>query len=173
MVWINVQRSEDWLQKDDFYLINYSLLQTPVSSSLLFFFCHKHRPTKRGMKSMRDWDKWLMTKNFNEWNVYSQFGNILRGIFKTAWKCHKGINTGNEALPRVVFKRKATSTEAHKQSLYFVEWFSDSGRVPFPPLRKGCCDLLPPWWNDDIDWNTHKMPDFKEVRMKDLVFFTR
>lgn len=35
MVWINVQSSEDWLQKDNFYLINYSLLWIPVPSSPL------------------------------------------------------------------------------------------------------------------------------------------
>ena len=75
-----------------------------------------------------------MTKeeNANELNLYSQFSNILRGIFITAWKCQRGINIRNEERPRVACQQKGTSIIEHKQSLYCAEGFCDFGGGRFP-----------------------------------------
>lgn len=75
------------------------------------------------------------------------------GSSSTAWTCHRGINTRNEALRRVVFKRKATSITEHKHSLYFAEWLCDSGWVPSKHFQVSSPEegMLLPLCNDGID----------------------
>lgn len=113
-------------------------------------------------------------ENLNELNLCSWFSNILRRIFITVWKCHRGINIRNEELPRVVFKWKATSITEYKQSLYFVEWFwpwvgcflyfkFSSTEEGMLQSRLFFCVIMRQIWKN-------KTSDFKDERRKGLVF---
>lgn len=51
MVWINIQRTGDWFQKR---LVFTKLLPSLNTSSP---FCHKYKPTKKGIKITREQDE--------------------------------------------------------------------------------------------------------------------
>lgn len=94
-------------------------------------------------------------ENLNELNLWNKLSSILRNLFLTAQKYHSGINIRNEELPRWCltedYVHYLTQTKPR-----FVERSCDFGwdgfyTLTFPSLRNGCCKLVLPLCNDDID----------------------